>query len=108
MSPDPQAACLQELSPVQLRQASQLGSAPQPDLPADKARQEGSITEQASRDSGTQDSELPAAGAGLAAAIGMVSRHITPERSQLAWSDDVVATACRPTEPIKSQACWPV
>ena len=35
-------------------------------------------------------------GAGLAAAIDVVSRHITPERSHLAWSDDVVATACMP------------
>ena len=59
-------------------------------------QQPGLPAGQASRGSLMQDSEHTPAGAGLAEAIGMVSRHITPERSQLAWSDDVVATACEP------------
>ena len=39
-------------------------------------------------------------GQGLAAAINVVERHISsisPERSRVAWSDDVLATACAPS-----------
>ena len=44
---------------------------------------------------GSEHSQM---GQGLAAAINVVERHlsiISPERSRVAWSDDVLTTACK-------------
>ena len=49
------------------------------------------------------ESEHSQIGQGLVAAIEVVERHISPERSRVAWSDDVLTTACEPC--MSRQSC---